>query len=218
MAGDNAHRNESAADAGVRDPSLDTTQAAPTGATVWPPILYHYTDAGGLLGILKPSWPSGIAQPAGGAALLRASDVRYMNDFRELRHGLDLLRERLRAETRADFESSDVEAVFELFADQLDVPLFDESAKHLRVFAACLCKKGDLLSQWRGYAGGVGGYAIGFRTDVLKDRVTALQLTPPAHGQSFGVCRESSGPQVLPAGHRHNQAPNPERSATKTVN
>jgi hypothetical protein len=183
MAGDKAHRNEPAADASIRDRSVNTAQTVPTEATVWPPILYHYCDAVGLLGILKPSWPKGTQGPQGGAALLRASDVRYMNDSRELRHGLELLRERLRAEVGTDFESSDVDAVFDLLANRLDVPLFDESAEHLRVFAACFCKKGDLLSQWRGYAGGIGGYAIGFRTEVLKDRATALQLAPPTSGQ-----------------------------------
>jgi hypothetical protein len=51
------------------------------------------------------------------------------------------------------------------------------------VLAACFCTNGDLLSQWRGYAGGVGGYAIGFPTDVLKDCATALLLRPPVAGQ-----------------------------------
>ncbi len=40
--------------------------------------LYHYTSLSGLLGIVD----SGV---------LRASDIRYMNDSAELRHTLDLL-------------------------------------------------------------------------------------------------------------------------------
>jgi hypothetical protein len=166
----------------VHDPQGDT--AAMQDDPGWPPILYHYTDAAGLVGILNPStWPDDIERPAGGAAQLRASDVRYMNDSRELRHGVALLKDRLRAETRAEYESGDVDSIFELIAKRLDVELFAEfTTKQLRVFAACLCASGDLLSQWRGYAGGVGGYAIGFPTDLLKDRSTALQLMPAAAG------------------------------------
>ena len=40
--------------------------------------LYHYTSVSGLLGIVN----SGV---------LRASDIRYMNDSTELRHTLDLM-------------------------------------------------------------------------------------------------------------------------------
>jgi hypothetical protein len=32
-----------------------------------------------------------------------------------------------------------------------------------RCLAACFCAKGDLLSQWRGYAGGTGGFALAAR-------------------------------------------------------
>jgi hypothetical protein len=41
------------------------------------------------------------------------------------------------------------------------------SALGSNVFVACLTEKEDDLSQWRGYAGGEGGYAVGFNTDWL---------------------------------------------------
>ena len=31
------------------------------------------------------------------------------------------------------------------------------------IYVTCFCEEGDLLSQWRGYAAGVGGFALGFR-------------------------------------------------------
>ena len=105
-----------------------------------------------------------------------------MNDFRELRHGAELLRDRLRAEA-LDAGDDEIAVIFKLFADRLDVGQFESTAKHLRVFATCLCAEGDLLSQWRGYAGGVGGYAIGFRTDVLQHHAIALPWKPAASGQ-----------------------------------
>ena len=58
-----------------------------------PTTLYHYTDAAGLLGIVKPSFSSweddntNLEAQLTKAAQLRASDVRYMNDSQELRFG-----------------------------------------------------------------------------------------------------------------------------------
>jgi hypothetical protein len=57
---------------------------------------------------------------------------------------------------------------------------------------ACFCKKGDLLSQWRGY--GSGGYSIGFDAAELKARVAdkIVPLVPVAYGfrQSRAVIRK----------------------------
>ncbi|QBJ94655.1 DUF2971 domain-containing protein [Rhodococcus sp. ABRD24] len=59
-----------------------------------------------------------------------------------------------------------------------------EWAYGLRCFAICLCEKGDLVSQWRGYAGGTGGFAIGFSPDVVAKTLafhpesTAMGTTP----------------------------------------
>ena len=47
----------------------------------------------------------------------------------------------------------------------------------INIFAACFCAKGDLLSQWRGYAGGNHGYAIGFDPDALMQIADRLGLT-----------------------------------------
>lgn len=155
-----------------------------------PAILYYYTDAAGLTGILNPSrWPDDVESPSGGAALLWATDIRYMNDSREMRHGAELLSDRLRAEARTG--EDDMAKVFDLAAGQLDVGVFNTRAKHLRVFATCFCAKGDLLSQWRGYAGGLGGYAIGFRSDVLREQATALST-------SSGLGRFGFSPAVVP--------------------
>lgn len=69
-----------------------------------PSVLYHYTDSFGLVGIVKPSWPSWLVpffkseHEIGYHRVLRLllSDVRFMNDTEELKFGARLLRERLR--------------------------------------------------------------------------------------------------------------------------
>lgn len=45
----------------------------------------------------------------------------------------------------------------------------------LHVYVSCFCESGDLLSQWRGY-GGVGGYAVGFRSDTLEKRAKVFPM------------------------------------------
>jgi hypothetical protein len=54
------------------------------------------------------------------------------------------------------------------------------SDSSLFVHAACFCTDGDLLSQWRGYGGGVGGFAIGFDTSALQPNATSGTLGGPS--------------------------------------
>ena len=150
------------------------SESEPTGIQFeCPGVLYHYTDAAGLKGILHPSWPTTIVPPeSGGSALLHASDVRYMNDSAELRFGADLMIGSLRADART--HNDDFAEVFGEVADRLEPDLFGPTTQHNRAFAACFCENGDLLSQWRGYAGGVGGFAIGFPAEVLLTRAVSV--------------------------------------------
>ncbi|MDP5226147.1 MULTISPECIES: hypothetical protein [Arthrobacter] len=38
----------------------------------------------------------------------------------------------------------------------------------LSAYVACFCGDVDLLSQWRGYGGGIGGFSIGFARERLE--------------------------------------------------
>lgn len=64
-----------------------------------------------------------------------------------------------------------------------------------RAFVACFCKRGDLLSQWRGYAAEGAGYAIGFNWSALSE-LSVLQPEPPESsllaGQTGKVQRRQS--------------------------
>ena len=167
--------------------------------------LYHYTDAHGLVGILNTSWapwPLKSEQEIGYHRVPRLlmSDVRFMNDTEELRFGTQRLRERLQSRmqdpsTPPVFASAFGDIIgFLNPEDTLDWPR--------RCFATCFCSKGDLLSQWRGYAGGTGGFAIGFSQEALRGRTYAFHphrgpdmvaltsdpiLRPVAYGRDAGA-------------------------------
>lgn len=104
-----------------------------------PKILWHYTTASGLLGILREG-------------AIRATGLSYLNDITEGKYLRGLMREPIEHLTSKD----DLPGIEKLF----------ESA-YRRFGAACFCPDGDLLSQWRGYSGG-GGFAIGFKSQLLR--------------------------------------------------
>ena len=148
----------------------------------------------------------------GGSALLHASDVRYMNDSGELRFGANLMIKRLRAD--ASTHNDDFAEVFGQLAELLTPGLFDQATRHLRVFTACFCKKGDLLSQWRGYGGGVGGFAIGFPAQVLLNRAVSLIGKPFQGGAPQSATDHASYLRQGGSDGRNRQAPpRPARGA-----
>jgi hypothetical protein len=104
--------------------------------------LYHYTSLSGLLGIVD-------------SAVLRASDIRYMNDSAELRHTLDLLRSHVRQRIRSGTERP---ALLSRFLDWL-TPRVNSGPM---LFGASFRASGNLLSQWRGYSVHGKGVSLGF--------------------------------------------------------
>lgn len=147
----------------VKDGLVDAHEITP------PPVLYHYTSAQGLAGIIPPnSWNIGhpdVDTKLEGAAQLQASDVRFMNDSQELQFGASIFERRFRAAATDQAIPANVRALVQRLADT--VSRTDLFGMGLRCFAACFNGSGDLLSQWRGYAGGVGGFALGFTRDAL---------------------------------------------------
>ena len=108
-------------------------------------LLYHYTDQKGLLGILgdKNIW---------------ATHTKYLNDASEGQIVTQILIDRF---TNA-YESLNAEVL----TQGLSMGAWFASPK---AFIASFSEKGDLLSQWRAYSGGTGGYSIGFTPDYLHD-------------------------------------------------
>ncbi|MFV8816448.1 DUF2971 domain-containing protein [Haliea sp. E17] len=110
--------------------------------------LYHYTSLSGLLGIVD----SGV---------LRASDIRYMNDSAELRHTLDLLQSHV---SRRIFAGTDNPALL----NQLLEWLSHRIASGPMLFGGSFRANGNLLSQWRGYSVHGKGVSLGFAPDFIS--------------------------------------------------
>jgi hypothetical protein len=111
-------------------------------------ILYHYTTAQGLLGILKKN-------------TLWASNLSTMNDFSELKYAGNLM----------DKELMKVIEANSVLESQLEHSSFNDFLDIYAAYAVCFCEEGDQLSQWRAYAGKGTGYALGFDRKQLRQRM-----------------------------------------------
>lgn len=153
-----------------------------------PDTLYYYTDSAGLAGMLAA--PSEAAtddptNPLHHALTLWASDVRYMNDSHELSYGASLLQQELRNPWVTGFEnnSDKILRILRQVADQFaPADVFEWPTRY---FASCFCEEGDLLSQWRGYGGGTGGFAIGLSREALETSFVLAPLHDPGSKQQF---------------------------------
>lgn len=125
------------------------------GGAESPQTLYHYTTAAGLQGILetKRIW---------------ATELRFLNDERELQFGIDLLA----AELQRQVAERDTRQSLPKIIEVLSV---HRILRHY--FVACFCEQGDLLSQWRGYAS-PGGYALGFAVEECGLPEWAVRFLP----------------------------------------
>lgn len=112
-----------------------------------PTLLWHYTTPEGLLGILR-------------SGEIFATGLPYLNDSTEGSYMTELTLSELSQRMNSDM------------ANAVQIPLAS-LAEHQPLAVACFCKHGDLLGQWRAYAGGR-GFAIGFDTNALA---TYLSLT-----------------------------------------
>jgi hypothetical protein len=108
-----------------------------------PRLLYHYTDAQGLLGMMKTQ-------------RLWATNSRFMNDPTEVGYAVGLVRRSVQ-EQGERYPQPLVKDVTDSTNALLD--LYDNVDDK---YISCFCESGDLLSQWRGYGAIGGGYSLGF--------------------------------------------------------
>jgi hypothetical protein len=131
-------------------------------------ILYHYTSAAGLLGIVT-------------SGMLRGFNYLYMNDLLEIEYGKQVALEFLGSEVanRKAEEKTVVERVLRYLTFGPSDPDYSDPiirrAQTLEVYFASFCEAPDLLSQWRGYGGPTGRYCIGIDTR----EVTGIDLPFP---------------------------------------
>lgn len=133
-----------------------------------PEIVYHYTNAAGLHGIIS-------------SGQFWATDIWFLNDAEELNYArmsvLDELQRRADIIAPPDVDGyTDAEGsralVLRNIHKELDASPATSPECTYHVYVACFCDSGDLLSQWRAYGGDL-GYAVGFRSDALLDVATS---------------------------------------------
>lgn len=165
-------------------------------------VIWHYTTGTGLIGILQ-------------SQSIWASSLRHLNDSSELVYGReafaaaigDVIVQRGGAHTWHEFEHDDGRTEsypeptewypLDLVRQQLlgSVPWESEFARVEDMYAASFSTRGDLLSQWRGYAGR-GGFAIGFSQRVLKRALAGradgvrVRYGPAARRELVGVLND----------------------------
>jgi hypothetical protein len=109
--------------------------------------LYHYTTEKGLLGILE-------------SQSIWCSHIKYFNDPAEWVYGENLVVKKIN-DILLQNDDSNIKVVLE----DLITYITSLSKRFFDVYAACFCIDGNLLSQWRGYSNGGGGYSLGFAFD-----------------------------------------------------
>jgi hypothetical protein len=108
-----------------------------------PRYLYHYTTAQGLLGMFQSN-------------SIWATHSRFMNDWTEISYCTRLVHEVMESKLPRE-DARWLNKVRDLVNG-----LLNDYEKNAKVYIACFCKQGDLLSQWRGYGAVGGGYSLGF--------------------------------------------------------
>ena len=124
--------------------------------------VYHYTSID-------------VARSIISGKSLWASNVHYMNDYVEYKHGIEIMQRVLR-----ELQSNP--------AWNSRAPVLREVESYLprmerrHIFAACFCESDDLLSQWRGYAND--GVALGFKYDELSAAMAGFNLAKCAYHEA----------------------------------
>jgi|GEM_PF-7001298 len=136
------------------------TQIAARIYTKKPYKLYHYTNAQGLLGILK-------------SRKIWQSDIFSLNDPSELKHGLEIACGALdKYKTTNKTLMSYFNAIKLLYNAN-----FEDTKKNslIKIYVACLTSKADDLYQWRSYADDGKGYCLTINPDFFYNNTNEHQ-------------------------------------------
>jgi hypothetical protein len=120
-----------------------------------PPIIYHYTDPAGLIGILSDGQ-------------LWATNVEYLNDSSELRHAEILHKQVLEGLIAEEAPGS--------LRKRLAMKVQQRPPWHsrLQTYVVCFCADDDLLTQWKTYGAWGSGFSIGFDRSELASALPNL--------------------------------------------
>ncbi|TCK62332.1 DUF2971 domain-containing protein [Seleniivibrio woodruffii] len=111
-------------------------------------LLYHYTDMVALLNIIstKKLW---------------ATNVKFLNDSHETQYGHKIVKQII-TKLLENEKSEEIIKVLKLTQHLLTI---DDGITN--TYIVCFSEKGDLLSQWKGYANQGEGVSIGFDPSIL---------------------------------------------------
>ncbi|RTM05673.1 MAG: DUF2971 domain-containing protein [Hyphomicrobiales bacterium] len=123
-----------------------------------PAELTHFTTLSGLQGIVEKR-------------CLWSSNVSFLNDRKELQHGITAAEKILR-----EFAASKKKSIFTRIIDDVIDDL--KQTKLPDTYATCFCTSHDLLSQWRGYGGRVQGVSVTFDGAKLQSLFRSQGGTP----------------------------------------
>lgn len=175
-----------ALDESYRAVSLRSSDAAPS-------VVYHYTSAGGLLGIV-------------GDGMVRASNFEYLNDTTEIHHGRERANNVIGRQLVKDLPRSHRQVLTSVQRALSDV------GRGREFYLACFCEKGDLLSQWRGYGSARDRFSIGFEMEtsteglshrfnrVLYRREDQESRVRSAVGEALGAIKHEKPSRAFVAG------------------
>jgi hypothetical protein len=114
-----------------------------------PDLLYHYTDAPGLFGILT-------------TGQLRLTDMYGLNDPSELRHGISLGISALSAAIEGSHPAG------KIFSQRFNKGMSGGIEAIAHFFVTCFSINGDELGQWRAYGDDGRGFAVCFNGTNLE--------------------------------------------------
>jgi len=121
-----------------------------------PATLYHYTTQHGLLGIVesKEIW---------------ASHTQYLNDAREFRYAIEIVREQI-----AEIKREPLQRRYVNLLEEMELDL--DGVESINVCVCSFSAEGDALSQWRAYSHGGSGFSIGFSGAFLREVTNSLDF------------------------------------------
>lgn len=120
-------------------------------------VLYHYCSVESLHGILT-------------SKKLRLTNIRYMNDSKEISWLYELAKYAIRQRMRSKLPENEVK-LCQVLIDHCD-NLFLDDTFFPHFYCSCFSKNGDSLGQWRAYSSDGTGVAIGFNRHYLNSFVS----------------------------------------------
>lgn len=125
-------------------------------------LLYHYCDNKKMANIIS-------------SHTLRMSDITKSNDYEEIQLFYPYIMTAIENKYKSDpfaleyKGERDFVAIKKLLQKTHKLINYDFEMGEMTSFVVCFCEEGDVLSQWRGYADGGKGGAIGFSLEELRE-------------------------------------------------